>query len=45
MRWDRLGRVALLVVLAGILLLYVGPLHALWTTWHEARSYTARSPS
>lgn len=39
MRWDRLGRVALLVVLAGVVLLYVGPLRALWTTWHEARSY------
>ncbi|MGI8922063.1 MAG: FtsB family cell division protein [Solirubrobacteraceae bacterium] len=38
-RWDRVGRVALLVVLVGIIGLYVGPLHSLWTTWHQARSY------
>jgi len=35
-RWDRLGRIALLLVLAVILLTYVGPLRSYWTTWHEA---------
>jgi hypothetical protein len=40
-RWDRLARVALLVVLGGILLLYVGPLHSYWQTWHEARAKRA----
>ena len=35
-RWDRLGRIALLLVLAIILLTYVGPLRSYWTTWHEA---------
>jgi cell division protein FtsB len=41
-RWDRLGRVALLVVLGGILLLYVGPAHSYWQTWHEARARQAQ---
>ena len=36
MRWDRLGRVTLLVVLAGILLLYVGPAVSYLRTWREA---------
>jgi hypothetical protein len=40
-RWDRLGRVALLVVLGGILLLYVGPAHSYWETWHDARAKRA----
>jgi hypothetical protein len=37
-RWDRLGRVALLVVLGGIVLLYVGPAHSYWQTWNDARA-------
>jgi cell division protein FtsB len=37
-RWDRLGRVALLVVLAGVVLLYVGPAHSYWQTWRESRA-------
>jgi hypothetical protein len=40
-RWDRLGRVALLVVLGGILLLYVGPAHSYWQTWNDARAKRA----
>ncbi|HEU4977326.1 MAG TPA: septum formation initiator family protein [Solirubrobacteraceae bacterium] len=40
-RWDRVGRVALLVVLVGILALYVGPAHSWWVTWHEARQHRA----
>jgi len=35
-RWDRLARVSLLVVLAVIVLLYVGPAHTWWVTWREA---------
>lgn len=42
-RWDRLGRVALLLVIAGVLGLYIGPLHSLWTTWHQARAAQAQS--
>jgi cell division protein FtsB len=37
-RWDRLARVTLLIVLAGIMLLYIGPLHSLWVTYHQARA-------
>ncbi len=40
-RWDRLGRVALLVVLGGILLLYVGPAHSYWQTWNDAKAKRA----
>lgn len=42
-RWDRLGRVALLLVVAGVLGLYIGPLHSLWTTWHQARAAQAQN--
>lgn len=35
-RWDRLARVSLLVVLTGIVLLYVGPAHTWLVTWREA---------
>lgn len=40
-RWDRVGRVALLVVLVGILGLYVGPAHSWWVTWHAAKLHRA----
>ena len=40
-RWDRLGRVALLVVLGGILLLYAGPVHSYWQTWRESKARQA----
>jgi cell division protein FtsB len=40
-RWDRVGRVTLLVVLVGILALYVGPAHSWWVTWHEAKQRRA----
>ena len=36
-RWDRIGRWALLGVVAVIVYLYVGPLHSLWETWGEAK--------
>jgi len=36
-RWDRVGRVALLVVLAGIVLLYVGPARSYVSTMREAK--------
>jgi cell division protein FtsB len=35
-RWDRVGRVALLLVLAGVIALYVNPLRDWWTTLGEA---------
>jgi len=41
LRWDRLGRVALLGVLGLILLLYVGPIHSYWTTWRDAHAKRA----
>ena len=37
-RWDRVGRVALLVVLGGVLLLYAGPARSYWQTWRESRA-------
>lgn len=37
-RWDRVGRVALLAVLAGVLLLYVNPLRSYVATWGESKS-------
>jgi cell division protein FtsB len=40
-RWDRVGRVALLLVLGLILLLYVGPARSYWTTWQEAKNKRA----
>lgn len=36
-RWDRVGRVALLLVLGLIVLLYVGPARSYVTTWQEAK--------
>jgi cell division protein FtsB len=35
-RWDRVSRVALLVVLVGMLGLYVGPARSYWLTRQEA---------
>jgi cell division protein FtsB len=37
-RWDRVGRVALLCVLGLVLLLYVGPAHAWISTWRESHA-------
>ncbi len=37
-RWDRVGRMALLLVLVGIMSLYVGPLHSYWSTRQEAQA-------
>ena len=36
-RWDRLGRVALLIVLFGVVGLYVGPAINFVETWREAK--------
>lgn len=40
-RWDRVGRIALLLVLVGIVGLYIGPLHSYWSTRQEAQSKRA----
>jgi cell division protein FtsB len=40
-RWDRVGRVALLVVLVGVVALAVGPAINLVATWHEANQRKA----
>src|SRR6266576_617337 len=37
-RWDRVGRVALLLVLGLILLLYLGPARSFYSTWRESHS-------
>jgi cell division protein FtsB len=36
-RWDRVSRVALLIVLLGILALYIGPARSYWSTVQEAK--------
>jgi cell division protein FtsB len=40
-RWDRISRVALLIVLVGILGLYVGPARSYWSTVQEAKQRRA----
>ncbi|MDQ6750134.1 MAG: septum formation initiator family protein [Actinomycetota bacterium] len=40
-RWDRIGRVALLLVLGLILLLYVGPARSFVSTWRDAKEKRA----
>jgi len=40
-RWDRLGRVALLLVLFGVIALYINPLRSYLSTWQEAKSRRA----
>ena len=35
-RWDRVGRIALLLVLLGVIALYVNPLRSWWSTRQEA---------
>lgn len=41
-RWDRVGRVALLVVLVVIAALYVNPARALWSAWQESKQRQAQ---
>ncbi len=36
-RWDRLGRIALLFVVALVLYLYIGPTRAWFTTYRESK--------
>ena len=35
-RWDRVGRIALLLVLLGVIALYVNPLRSWWSTRQES---------
>jgi cell division protein FtsB len=37
-RWDRVGRVALLMVLLGVVVLYVGPSITFFHTYREAKA-------
>jgi len=41
-RWDRVGRVALLLLLAAVALLYVGPARSLVSTWQSSNAKQAR---
>jgi cell division protein FtsB len=41
-RWDRVGRVALLLVLLLIVYLYVGPVRSWWTTWQDSKAKQAQ---
>ena len=40
-RWDRVGRMAILVVLVGVALLYIGPLSSFWSARGEAATRRA----
>ena len=40
-RWDRVGRCALLAVFAGIVLLYLGPARSLLQAWGQSKAHTA----
>src|SRR5712691_8421445 len=40
-RWDRVGRVALLATFCGILILYVGPARSWYSTWRQEKAHTA----
>jgi cell division protein FtsB len=40
-RWDRVSRVVLLVVLLGLVLLYVGPAASYWDTTQQAQQRRA----
>ncbi len=41
-RWDRIGRIVLLCVLAFVLYLYIGPAHSWITTYGEAKERRAQ---
>jgi cell division protein FtsB len=41
-RWDRVGRIALLVLLAVVVLLYVGPARKLVSTWQTSNAKQER---
>ena len=41
-RWDRVGRVALLLLLAGVVLSYVGPARSLFSTWRDSHAKQAQ---
>ena len=40
-RWDRVGRVALLLVLLLLVYLYVGPIRSWWSTWQDSKAKQA----
>jgi cell division protein FtsB len=40
-RWDRVSRVAMLFVLGGILILYIGPVRAYFATKHRVAAQNA----
>jgi cell division protein FtsB len=40
-RWDRISRVSLLVVLVAIFVLYIGPARSYWSTVQEAKQRRA----
>lgn len=41
-RWDRVARVTLLLVLVGVVALYIGPAHSLLSTWQESNAKQAQ---
>jgi cell division protein FtsB len=41
-RWDRVGRIALLVLLLLVAVAYVGPARSLLSTWHDSNAKQAQ---
>jgi hypothetical protein len=41
-RWDRVGRVALLLLLAAVMLSYVGPARSLFSAWRDSNAKQAQ---
>ena len=41
-RWDRVGRVALLLVLLLLVYLYVWPVRSWWSTWQDSKAKQAQ---
>jgi cell division protein FtsL len=39
-RWDRLGRLAMMGLMCALLYLYLSAGISVWSTWHEARRNT-----
>jgi cell division protein FtsB len=41
-RWDRVGRVALLLLLVVVVCLYIGPARSLFSTWRDSNAKQAQ---
>lgn len=42
LRWDRVGRLAMIAVIVALLVLYIRSGISLWSAWHASRSDSAK---